>query len=80
VKRAILLLVAGCGAGTPTPLEQAEVADYGSAQVVCVQVAGTKSDADRCRDAVKRFWCADGGALHVAGACNYLEPADGGRE
>jgi hypothetical protein len=77
------VVILGCGAGTPTPLEQAEIADYGSAQLMCVQVAKSASDADGCRNAVKAYWCGDGGPLQQAGACFYRPvagPTDGGAQ
>lgn len=71
--------VACCGSGTPTPVEQAEVAAYGSTQVICSQTSATTAAADACRNAVKAFWCGDGGALREAGACAYSAPKiDGG--
>lgn len=71
----------GCGAGTPTPLEQAEVVDDGASQMTCVQVGQSRAAIDACRNAVKAYWCGDGGPLHEAGACTYHAPSapkDGG--
>lgn len=73
----VLLVLEGCGAGTPTPLEQAEIVDYGSAQVTCAYLAKSPGDSDRCADAVRAYWCGDAGPLRAAGACDGGNHAGG---
>lgn len=52
-----------CGAGLPSPSDQAIVAEYEAAQLACVAEAGTRDDADACRRSVK---------------AQYHRPIDGG--
>jgi hypothetical protein len=68
------MCLVGCGAGMPTPLEQAEVADYGAGLHVCATLSKNQTDAERCAGAIRNYWCGDAGPLHAAGACSY----DGG--
>lgn len=42
------LLGAACGAG-PTPAQQADVAAYQAAMLLCIEKAPTRYDADTCR-------------------------------
>ena len=71
--------VTGCGAGTPTAQQQAEVSGYGGAEAICVQSAATKAQADECRDRVKTLFCGDGGILADSGGCDHMVLSDGGR-
>lgn len=48
-----VLLMHGCGASVPTPAQQAVVLRYEAEQLACVADAGTKEEADACRDKVK---------------------------
>jgi len=75
---ALAFLIVSCSASTPTPMQQADVAQFSGQQGACVAQYSTKADIDACRDRVKSFWCADGGALREAGACDSVKLSDGG--
>lgn len=72
------LVVACAGSNAATPLEQSEIATYAAGQAECVAIAKTREDAEGCRNALKRYWCGDGGPLQQAGACSF--PTDGGTD
>lgn len=63
-----VLLIASC-AGAQTAAYEATYADE---QLLCVDIAASREDADRCRDQVRARWCSDGKPLNEAGACVYV--------
>lgn len=78
-KAAMIVVIAcvllDCGAGGPTTLQQEQVTAYGASQIQCIETAKlagkTEADAVGCRNAMRKYWCGDGGALSGVGGCTY---------
>ena len=71
---ALLTVLPGCGANSPTPAQQAEVVSYAAQEQACVALATTEDAADKCIAQVRALYCGPFGVLREAGACSY----DGG--
>ncbi len=79
---ALLFVLPGCSANSPTPAQQAEVVSYTAQEQACVALASTQAQANACIASVRLTYCGPTGVLREAGACSYdggATTTDGGK-
>lgn len=80
MKLLLLSTLAACGAGAPSAAAQLDMAQWTADDGTCVTSSTSRSQADACRDAIRKLFCSpDSGLLAgPSGACTAVRLSDGG--
>lgn len=75
-----LLLLIGCGPGTPTPAQQNTEAVWTDLDAFCLKNSNSASAYNACLDANRETFCrADGGLAYDSGSCVNVNLSNGMR-